>query len=182
MFAPALATARSRMLSPLMSPTAMDTAKSTGSTLTDTRGLQYLDALAGLFLVNVGHGRSEIGEAMARQAAKLRTELLCAGASPLERLLVERVALCWLAACAAEIEAAHLLRTLAGSAPAVAAATKRLGQAQQRLLAAIKVLALVRKLVRPSPSPLDLLAGPAGVRQVPPGRNGRPPAAAVGRG
>jgi adenosylmethionine-8-amino-7-oxononanoate aminotransferase len=42
-----------------------------GSTLTDTRGRQYLDGLAGLFLVNVGHGRREIGEAMAAQAAKL---------------------------------------------------------------------------------------------------------------
>lgn len=42
-----------------------------GSTLVDTRGRHYLDALAGLFVVNVGHGRREIGEAMARQAAKL---------------------------------------------------------------------------------------------------------------
>jgi adenosylmethionine-8-amino-7-oxononanoate aminotransferase len=42
-----------------------------GSTLTDTRGRRYIDALAGLFVVNVGHGRAEIGEAMARQAARL---------------------------------------------------------------------------------------------------------------
>jgi adenosylmethionine-8-amino-7-oxononanoate aminotransferase len=41
------------------------------STLTDTRGRRYLDALAGLFVVNVGHGRREIGEAMARQASQL---------------------------------------------------------------------------------------------------------------
>jgi adenosylmethionine-8-amino-7-oxononanoate aminotransferase len=41
------------------------------STLTDTRGRHYLDALAGLFVVNVGHGRREIGEAMARQASTL---------------------------------------------------------------------------------------------------------------
>jgi adenosylmethionine-8-amino-7-oxononanoate aminotransferase len=41
------------------------------STLTDIRGREYLDALAGLFLVNVGHGRAEIGEAMASQAGRL---------------------------------------------------------------------------------------------------------------
>src|SRR5262249_46338127 len=37
-------------------------------------------------------------EAVAKQVAELRQELLGAGASPLEGLLVERVALCWLAA------------------------------------------------------------------------------------
>jgi adenosylmethionine-8-amino-7-oxononanoate aminotransferase len=41
------------------------------STLIDTRGREYLDALAGLFLVNIGHGRREVGEAMARQAGTL---------------------------------------------------------------------------------------------------------------
>src|SRR5262249_20314681 len=35
-------------------------------------------------------------EAIARQVTKLRAEMLGAGASRLERLLVERVALCWL--------------------------------------------------------------------------------------
>jgi len=42
-----------------------------GSTLVDVEGRGYVDALAGLFLVNVGHGRAEIGEVMARQAGKL---------------------------------------------------------------------------------------------------------------
>lgn len=42
-----------------------------GSTLVDVQGRSYIDGLAGLFLVNVGHGRSEIGEAMARQASRL---------------------------------------------------------------------------------------------------------------
>lgn len=41
------------------------------STLTDVQGRSYIDGLAGLFLVNVGHGRSEIAEAMARQASTL---------------------------------------------------------------------------------------------------------------
>jgi adenosylmethionine-8-amino-7-oxononanoate aminotransferase len=42
-----------------------------GSTLVDTTGREYLDAFSGLCVVNVGHGRAEIGEAMARQAATL---------------------------------------------------------------------------------------------------------------
>jgi adenosylmethionine-8-amino-7-oxononanoate aminotransferase len=42
-----------------------------GSVLVDTDGREYIDALAGLFLVNVGHGRAEIGEAMAEQAGRL---------------------------------------------------------------------------------------------------------------
>jgi adenosylmethionine-8-amino-7-oxononanoate aminotransferase len=42
-----------------------------GSTLWDARGKAYIDGLAGLYLVNVGHGRREIGEAMAEQAAQL---------------------------------------------------------------------------------------------------------------
>ena len=42
-----------------------------GAVVTDIDGNEFIDGLAGLWLVNVGHGRAEIGEAMARQAAKL---------------------------------------------------------------------------------------------------------------
>jgi adenosylmethionine-8-amino-7-oxononanoate aminotransferase len=42
-----------------------------GSTLYDARGDAWIDALAGLWVVNAGHGRREIAEAMAAQAAKL---------------------------------------------------------------------------------------------------------------
>ena len=42
-----------------------------GSTLVDSSGREFLDAMSGLFVVNVGHGRSEIAEAMGAQAAKL---------------------------------------------------------------------------------------------------------------
>ena len=37
----------------------------------DIDGNQFIDALAGLWLVNVGHGRAEIGEAIAKQASTL---------------------------------------------------------------------------------------------------------------
>lgn len=42
-----------------------------GCTLTDVQGRSYIDGLSGLFLVNIGHGRAEVGEAMAAQAARI---------------------------------------------------------------------------------------------------------------
>jgi adenosylmethionine-8-amino-7-oxononanoate aminotransferase len=42
-----------------------------GCTVTDAQGREYLDALSGLWLVNVGHGREAIAEAMAQQAKTL---------------------------------------------------------------------------------------------------------------
>src|SRR5882724_7523800 len=42
-----------------------------GCQLFDAQGRSYIDGLAGLYVVNVGHGRREIGEAMAKQAGEL---------------------------------------------------------------------------------------------------------------
>ena len=42
-----------------------------GSTLWDSQGRSYLDAMAGLWCVNVGYGRSEMAEAIARQIERL---------------------------------------------------------------------------------------------------------------
>ena len=42
-----------------------------GSTIWDVNGRAYIDGLSGLWVVNAGHGRTEIAEAMARQASKL---------------------------------------------------------------------------------------------------------------
>ena len=42
-----------------------------GAIVTDIEGKEYIDGLAGLWLVNAGHGRTEIAEAYARQAGKL---------------------------------------------------------------------------------------------------------------
>lgn len=41
------------------------------STLWDVDGREYLDGISGLWVVNAGHGRAEIAEAMAEQAKKL---------------------------------------------------------------------------------------------------------------
>ena len=42
-----------------------------GPYIWDARGKRYLDALSGLFVVQVGHGRVELAEAAARQASEL---------------------------------------------------------------------------------------------------------------
>jgi adenosylmethionine-8-amino-7-oxononanoate aminotransferase len=42
-----------------------------GSTIRDAAGREYLDAAGGAIVVNVGHGRGEIADAMATQAARL---------------------------------------------------------------------------------------------------------------
>ncbi|MGP9818502.1 aminotransferase [Salinarimonas sp. NSM] len=45
--------------------------KGKGITLTDTEGRSYLDAMAGLWCVNVGYGRAEIADAIRDQAVTL---------------------------------------------------------------------------------------------------------------
>ena len=46
-------------------------ARGEGCYVYDAQGNRYLDGLSALFCVNVGHGRAEIGQAMAAQAAEL---------------------------------------------------------------------------------------------------------------
>jgi adenosylmethionine-8-amino-7-oxononanoate aminotransferase len=63
-----------------------------GTTLTDSRGRRYLDGLAGLFLVNVGHGRAEIAEAMARQASTIAYTASSKAANPATLALAATIA------------------------------------------------------------------------------------------
>ena len=42
-----------------------------GHKIWDDRGNEYIDGLAGLFVVQVGHGREELAETAARQAKEL---------------------------------------------------------------------------------------------------------------
>ena len=58
----------------------------------DDRGNEYIDGLAGLFVTNVGHGRTEIGEAMAKQASELAFFPLWSYAHPRAIELAERLA------------------------------------------------------------------------------------------
>ncbi len=42
-----------------------------GCMLYDVHGNEWIDGIAGLWVVNAGHGRREIGDAMAEQAGRL---------------------------------------------------------------------------------------------------------------
>jgi adenosylmethionine-8-amino-7-oxononanoate aminotransferase len=58
----------------------------------DARGKRYLDGLAGLFVSQLGHGRTELAEAAAKQAAELAFFPLWSYAHPKSIELAERVA------------------------------------------------------------------------------------------
>ncbi len=58
----------------------------------DSAGKRYLDALSGLFVVQVGHGRTELAEAAAKQAAELAYFPLWSYAHPTAIELADRLA------------------------------------------------------------------------------------------
>jgi adenosylmethionine-8-amino-7-oxononanoate aminotransferase len=63
-----------------------------GAYIWDARGKRYLDGLAGLFAVQVGHGREELAEAAARQTKQLAYFPLWGHAHPTAIELAERLA------------------------------------------------------------------------------------------
>ena len=88
-------------------------------------------------------------EGLERQLATLRSSLAGTDPSPLEDLLVARVAACWLQVHHAEAKYAESLQagtTLEGESHL----QRRLDRAQRRYLASIRTLAQVRRLLRPT--------------------------------
>ena len=82
-------------------------------------------------------------EVLRRQLEAGKAELAGPQPTPLERLLSERIALCWLQVQQAELWAVrHVTQPDAWS-------EQRLDRAQARFLAAVKALAQVRKLLQP---------------------------------
>ncbi len=66
--------------------------RGSGQYVYDTRGKRYLDGLSGLFVSQIGHGRTEVAEAGARQAAELAYFPLWSYAHPRAIELAERLA------------------------------------------------------------------------------------------
>jgi hypothetical protein len=95
-------------------------------------------------------------ESVRRRMDELRAELAGPAPSPVERLLVNRVVVCWAQCHLADLEATQKAK----SGPQGAHAERRQSGAQARYLAALKMLTLVRKLARPPLSPLALLGTP----------------------
>ncbi len=63
-----------------------------GQYVYDSRGKRYLDGLSGLFVSQIGHGRTEVAEAAARQASELAYFPLWSYAHPRAIELAERLA------------------------------------------------------------------------------------------
>ncbi len=92
-------------------------------------------------------------QAVQRQLQEMRQELDGGSASPLEKILIERIVACWLQTQQADAATAQSH----SNAPAVhALLLRRQESAQKRLLQATQRLAMVRKLLRPALSPVEL--------------------------
>lgn len=100
-------------------------------------------------------------EALTRKMEQLRAELGGPNPGPLERLLVERVALCWLNSSFADLQFALAKNTTLQFGIYL---QRQQSRAHQRLLSAIKSLATVRRLVLP----IQLDVTVAGVMECPP--------------
>lgn len=66
--------------------------KAEGAYVWDEHGKRYLDGLSGLFCCNAGHGRTEIGEAAARQVEELDFAVLWSYAHPKAIELASKIA------------------------------------------------------------------------------------------
>jgi hypothetical protein len=107
-----------------------------------------------------------VAESVRRRLKELHAELAGPAPAPLEKLLVERVVQCWAQCQLADLDAVHKEGAgvfLAGHA------LRRQTAAHHRYLAAIRQLAVVRKLLKPVPTALELLRFP--VEET----DGRPP-------
>jgi len=100
-----------------------------------------------------------LAESLKRKLAALKAELGGESPSALERLLIERVTATWLQTAYFD----GLLAQAGGAGEArLRALQRQQDAAHRRHLAGIKQLAVVRRLLRPAPSPLELLRAPVG--------------------
>ena len=112
-----------------------------------------------------------LAESLKRKLAALKAELGGASPSPLEKLLAERISTSWLQVTYFD----GLLAQAGGAGEArLRALQRQQDAAHRRHLAGIKQLALVRKLLRPAPSPLELLRAPVGETSPAPAKPRRP--------
>jgi hypothetical protein len=100
----------------------------------------------------IAAGNIALKEATLRKADQIKTELANTGV-PLERLLAANLVTNWLAVAHADLAAIRARTTLL---PQAAFLERRRDQAQRRFLTAIKTLAIVRKLLLPSISPIEI--------------------------
>ncbi len=97
-------------------------------------------------------------ESLSRKLEQVKSELGVETATPLERLLIDRVAACWLQTHYADAAYAQLKQPTPAQHTA---ALRRQSACQQRYMQAIKTLVITRKLLRPALSPVDLAMRPS---------------------
>jgi len=119
-------------------------------------------------------------EAIHGQLDAMRADLGLAEATPLEKVLIQRVAVTWLQLHQADLEVTAKLLKGGGATHAIGCAQKRQQQAHQRWLSSVKTLATVRKLLRPAPSPVEVATRLAGKTEVPERVQARREAVCVG--
>ena len=83
MTTPSLETDRAHLMHPLHHPSSYATARiwvsGRGAIITDAAGRDYIDGLSGLWNVNVGHGRAELGDVAKQQMSTLAFHSAYAG-------------------------------------------------------------------------------------------------------
>jgi hypothetical protein len=100
-------------------------------------------------LIDVVAGRSVLTrEGIRRTTTGMRAELAGPNASPLERLLVERVVACWLLSHQADLAYARALKALAPKE--IDLYQRRQDRAARQYLYALRSLAVVRRLLTPA--------------------------------
>ncbi len=109
-------------------------------------------------LLNMASGPSLLArESIRRRLSEIKEQLAGPEASPLETLIIDRIGISWLQTHLADLDAAQAEK--AGS-PVAFQIVRRQNGAQNRYLGGIKQLAAVRKLLRASLTPLQLLRFP----------------------
>jgi hypothetical protein len=118
------------------------------------RRIGDLAASARLALVDLAvGGQVVVKEATLRQAAELEADLAGTDPSPLEKVLAGHVAVAWLAAAEAETTAANARAVPLAQAEFL---DRRRDRAGRRPESATKAMALVKRLLRPSPAPIEV--------------------------
>jgi hypothetical protein len=107
----------------------------------------------------VSGGEAALKDALKRQLADLKAELVGPAPTPIEGLLAARVAVSYVQVHAADLESANAQVHVPESFVYQSHLDRRLSAAQRRYVEALKALASVQKLLRRGPSPVQLAGG-----------------------
>lgn len=121
---------------------------------------QYGDLAANVreSLLEIASGSSLVArEAIDQRMTQLSLELGGSGGSKLEEMLIERVVLTWAIMHLAEFDS---INARSNGVEKGIIAERRLTAAQNRYQSAVKQLVVVRKLLKPALSPLEMLSKP----------------------